>query len=735
MHWPVACLSFAAGLEIVMAIVMRAQVRTKIAAPFSLGLVVAACWAINYALDLSSAGFAEKLFLLKVRVLFLPFLVLIWFEVVYRVAFGRRCLHGWRLLAAAFIPLVTVLITWIKVPMAALTFRDHYWLDVSGPLPLLRYTNGPWAAIFYGYSYAIAAVAIFIIWRALGRTSWDRTARRALIGALLLGGFLNFAYARNLFPPAGLNYTPVFGPVIYGLLAFALVRGRVLDLAPVARAALIENLEDMLLVLDSLGHVVDLNRAAVLGLRLAPGAVLGRPAEEVLGAWPSIRAHLSDEVGKSELTINGAVHELSFLPVNDHHQQLQARILILRNITDRKKIEEEFLRAKDVAEAADQAKSSFLATISHEIRTPMNAVVGFTHLLQSTTLSAEQREYLNLIEQGGRGLLVIIEDVLDYSKITSGRLELEEAPCQIAELAAHVCAMLLPQAQKRGVALRWTLEAAAPAVIMGDAVRLGQILTNLIGNAVKFTEHGSVDLQIATRPPDAGARPAEGRCMLEFVVRDTGVGIAPEALDRIFRPFSQADNSITRKFGGTGLGLAITRRLCELMHGELSVQSRPGQGATFTARMEVGAASEEDQVSGAIGSAALAAGTRDRPLRILVFEDNRLNQRVLSALLKKLGHHAHFVGSGVEGLAVIFKEKFDAVLMDIEMPGIDGYETVRQLRAAEIPGAPRQHIIALTAHAMQGVREKCLAAGMDDFLTKPIEPKVLRETLQRCPAR
>jgi CheY-like chemotaxis protein len=171
------------------------------------------------------------------------------------------------------------------------------------------------------------------------------------------------------------------------------------------------------------------------------------------------------------------------------------------------------------------------------------------------------------------------------------------------------------------------------------------------------------------------------------------------------------------------------------MHGELSVQSRPGQGATFTARMEVGAASEEDQVSGAIGSAALAAGTRDRPLRILVFEDNRLNQRVLSALLKKLGHHAHFVGSGVEGLAVIFKEKFDAVLMDIEMPGIDGYETVRQLRAAEIPGAPRQHIIALTAHAMQGVREKCLAAGMDDFLTKPIEPKVLRETLQRCPAR
>jgi signal transduction histidine kinase/CheY-like chemotaxis protein len=735
MHWPVACLSFAAGLEIVMAVVMRTRVRTKMAAPFSLGLLLAAYWAVNYAVDLSTADFNEKLLLLKLRILFLPFVSLIWFEVAYRFAFGQRCLRGWRLLVAAWIPLVTVAVSWFPVHLHALTFREQYWLDLSGPLPLLRYASGPWSVVFYGYSYAVAACALAIFCRALGGTSWDRRARRAILGAFVLAGLLNFAYVRNLLPPIGLNYTPVFAPVIYGLLAVALWHGRMLDLAPVARSALIENLEEMLLVLDSSGEVVDLNRSAAVGLRLVPAAVLGRPVEEVLAAWPGLLSRLqSDPAGKGELAIDGVVHEISFLPVTDQRNRPQARILMLRNISDRKKIEEDFQRAKEVAEAADQAKSSFLATISHEIRTPMNAVVGFTHLLQSTTLSAEQREYLNLIEQGGRGLLVIIDDVLDYSKITSGRLELEEAPCQIAELAGQVCAMLMPQTQKRGITLQWNLDPSAPAVIVGDVVRLGQILTNLIGNAIKFTERGSVDVWITRRPPGAGEPVKPGRCQLEFLVRDTGVGIAPEALERIFRPFSQADNSITRRFGGTGLGLAITRRLCELMHGELSVQSEPGRGSVFSARVEVGLAPEDESAAAAL-VVPLVAGLGDRSLRILVFEDDRLNQRVLGALLKKLGHRAHFVDSGAEGLAIVFTESFDAVLMDIEMPGIDGYETVRQLRRAETPGGPRQYIIALTAHAMEGVREKCLAAGMDDFLTKPIQFEVLRDTLQRCPVR
>jgi signal transduction histidine kinase len=735
MDWPVACLSFAAGLDIVLAVVTRTRVRSKVAAPFALGLLLAAFWAADYALDLSSAGYAEKLLLFKLRLIFLPFYGLVWFEVAYRFAFGRECLRGWRLLIAAIIPVVTVLVTWFPVPYHVLSFREQFWLDLSGPLPLLRSSAGPWSVIFFGYSYAFTVAAVVVLWRSLGDTSWDRPARRLILAAFLFGGFLNLAYSFNLFPPAGLNYAPVLSPITFGLMGIALVRGGMIDLAPVARTTLIENLAEMLVVLDSYDCVIDVNRSAITGLRL-PGRLSGRTAEDVFSAWPAILSRLQEpSAGRSELTINGAIHELTFMPVTDQRRHLQARILILRNISDRKKIEEDLGRAKDFAEAADQAKSSFLATISHEIRTPMNAVVGFTHLLQSTPLSPEQREYLNLIEQGGRGLLVIIDDVLDYSKITSGRLELEEAPCQIAELANHVRSMLLPLAQKRGITLDWTLEAGAPAVIVGDAVRLGQILTNLIGNAIKFTEQGSVDVRISTRAPDASGQPDAGRCLLEFQVSDTGVGIAPEAMERIFRPFSQADNSITRRFGGTGLGLAITRRLCELMRGTLTVRSQPGQGSVFTAQVEVGVAAAEEATPFPLAAAPGTAGPGERPLRILVFEDNRLNQRVLGALLKKIGHEAHFVGTGVEGLAIIFKEKFDAVLMDIEMPGIDGYETVRQLRRAEAPGEPRQYIIALTAHAMQGIREKCLAAGMDDFLTKPIQPQVLRDTLQRCPVR
>ena len=735
MHWPIACLSLAAGLEIIMIVVMRSRVQQKVAAPFTLALAFASLWAIDYALELSTPGFADKLLLLKLRILFVPFLGIVWFEVAYRFAYGRACLRGWRLIPAAAIPVITAVVTWVPVPVHFLTFRDRYWLDVSGPLALLRYTDGPWAPIFYGYSYAITASAIVILWRALGNASWDRTARRLLLAAYLLGAFLNLAYVAHLFPPAGLNYTPVLSPLIYGLIALAFVRGRILDLAPVARAALIENLEDMLLVLDSSGRLVDLNLSASVGLRLAPRMVMGRQAEEVLRAWPDLLGGLRDgQGGRREVVINGAIHELSFLPVLDRHQRLQARILILRNIADRKRIEEEFRNAKEVAEAADQAKTSFLATISHEIRTPMNAVVGFTHLLQSTPLNAEQREYLNLIEQGGGDLLVIIDDVLDLSKITSGRLDLEEAPCAVAELAAHICSLLQPQAQKKGITLQWSRAPDTPEVIVGDSVRLGQILTNLVGNALKFTERGGVEVQVARGQPAGVAESARGRCVLEFRVRDTGIGIAVEAMERIFSPFSQADNSITRKDRGTGLGLAITRRLCELMHGELTVASASGQGSTFTARIEVGLLPDEEPTrpDPARVPAPVAA---DRPLRLLVAEDNRLNQRVLGADPQEAGPRGHLCrhrrgdagdrpAGGVRRRAPRYRDAGHRRLRD--GPAAAG-ERGRRPR--------RQYVIALTAHAMQGILEKCLAVGMVVFLTKPLDPTALRHALQRSPGQ
>jgi len=735
MHWPVAILTLAAGLEFVLAVLLRTRMRTLAASPISLGLVLSGLWAMNYAMDLSTPGLADKLLLFRIRMLFIPLEGLVWFEAAFRFAYGRKCLWGWRLYAALFLPAATAFLAWFPVPVHFLVFRYNYWVDLSGSVPTLRFASGPWSLVIYGYIYALLLTAIVMLWRSLGRASWDRNAHRLFLAALVFSAVVNAAYLMHLTPTPGINYAPILSPITFGLVGVALLRGRLLDLAPVARATLIENLDEKLVVMDASDRVIDMNRAASALLGLPVERALGRTAAELFAPWPAVAARCRAQTpGKIEVTINGAINELTLMPVKDGHDETHARILILRDITDRKKIEEEFRRAKETAEAADQAKSSFLAMISHEIRTPMNAVVGFTHLLKSTTLDSEQREYLNLIDQGGRSLLVIIDDVLDYSKITSGRLELEEAPCQLTELASRSCRLLLPRAQQKGLNLQWSVEAGVPAIILGDPVRIGQILSNLVGNAIKFTERGRVDVEIASGEHILAA-PAFGRRMLTLTVRDTGVGIAPEALERIFRPFSQADNSITRKYGGTGLGLAITKRLCELMGGGLSVDSHPNQGSTFTALFEVGIPPDDSRIWPATADMGIASGPPGRSLRLLVFEDNRLNQHVLRALLNQLGHRAEFVNTGDEGLAVLSKDGFDAVLMDIEMPGIDGYETVRRLRESEAEGVPRRYIIAVTAHAMVGIRERCIAAGMDDFLTKPIDPRLLREALLRCPAR
>ncbi|HET9862489.1 MAG TPA: ATP-binding protein [Steroidobacteraceae bacterium] len=377
------------------------------------------------------------------------------------------------------------------------------------------------------------------------------------------------------------------------------------------------------------------------------------------------------------------------------------------------------------AEAANRAKASFLAMMSHEIRTPMNGMLGVADLLRARSTDPEQRKLLDVLAGSGESLLRIINDILDFSKIEAEKLELRPQVFELARLLAEVDALLGTQARARD--LRFVIDASPdlPVVVQGDRQRLSQVLLNLGNNAVKFTDRGEVRLVVRSVEDAAGAR------RIEFSMRDTGIGISPESMSRLFTPFGQVSEGRTHRVGGTGLGLVISQKLVRLMGGEISVESAPRQGSTFRFALDLPLAERgADPVRPAVAAPRTGAA-----LCCLVAEDNAVNQMIVKAMLKQLGHIVTVVGNGREALAALAAGQFDLVLMDCNMPELDGLEATRQLRAGTAGSrAAGVTVIALTANAMDGDREACLAAGMDDFLSKPVSLNALREALDRAAA-
>ena len=420
------------------------------------------------------------------------------------------------------------------------------------------------------------------------------------------------------------------------------------------------------------------------------------------------------------------------LPLRDENGEIVGTFGISRDISELKSTAASLERAKQAAEAASRAKSEFVANLSHEIRTPMNAIIGMAELLVRAGLDDLRTQQAKTILESGESLLSLLNDILDFSRIESGRIELDPIPGDVAECARGTIRMLSVRADEKSIRLHCQVAPDLPKLVLADFVRLRQVLVNLIGNALKFTSEGQVTLSVEPVERDEMHRD-DNQASIRFAVSDTGIGIPSDKLDVIFEEFEQADKSTTRQYGGTGLGLAITARLVRLMGGQIDVQSEVGQGSTFSFTLTFPVVvSSGNEPSGEAPSATSTQAAKSRhPLRILLAEDGVTNQRVATMMLEDLGHDVSVAVDGREAVELSAGDDFDLILMDVEMPEMDGLEATRLIRERERGTSTHLPIIAMTAHAMATDEQRCLDAGMDAYIAKPIRQDTVFETIER----
>jgi signal transduction histidine kinase/DNA-binding NarL/FixJ family response regulator len=444
-----------------------------------------------------------------------------------------------------------------------------------------------------------------------------------------------------------------------------------------------------------------------------------------------------DEVGELADALDVMLERLRDYRTQAEDHQRDLEIQVRDRTADLERRTEEAVELARLADEANRAKSQFLANMSHEIRTPMNGVMGMADLLLDTSLSDRQRKFTRTIQQSAQALLGVINDVLDFAKGGVGKLTLDPRPFELRALVLDVADFFCEPAQRKGLDLTSSVADDAPQVVLADPARVRQVLTNLVSNAVKFTESGRVAIHAARLGVPQGG-PAAERCEIELSVSDTGPGIAAEAQQRIFDPFTQIDGSMTRRHGGTGLGLSICRQLVELMGGDLSLESQPGAGTIFRVRLPVEVVADAVPPATAEPTDPGAAAQIDPGRRrVLLVEDNEVNQDVAIAILESLGCSVTLVDTGLRALERLAVERFDLVFMDCQMPEMDGLAATREIRAAQrvsTTGAPIP-IVALTAHALQHDRAQCLDAGMNDYVSKPFGRDEIAQMLDRWAPR
>jgi PAS domain S-box-containing protein len=818
---------------------------------FTLGL---GWWSLTYALFWAAAPDPIPYFWLDVTVVGLVIVPTGLLVFVLQISNLRQWLSAPVLFALTIQPVATVVLLFTD-PWHGLFYAGHHPAirtigPDSGPVP--------WVNVYYSYALIFISVVILVV-TFIRSASYYRRQIAVILAAIIIPWVVSmfFISGETL---KEVDATPFIFTVTAVLFAFSLWYYRLLDVTPIARDVVVENMNDGVLVLDAQNRITDINPAAHKLLGLAESEVVGKHAAEALAPWSQLverYLNVTHDALEEITTGEGEAqrwYEMRLSRLQDRRGRIVGRVVILRDITEQKRDKEELVVARNQALEASRAKSAFLASMSHEIRTPMNGIIGMTGLILDTGLSAEQREFAETIRSSGDSLLTIINDILDFSKIEAGKLDLENQPFDLRDCLESAADLLAFKATENKIELGCYIEPNTPEAIMGDVTRLRQIIVNLLSNAVKFTKQGEIVLTVGV------TQVLDLRYLLHFSVRDTGIGIPPDKINRLFQSFSQVDDSTTRKYGGTGLGLVISKRLSELMGGRMWVESEEGVGSTFHFTLQTQVASlphaeksaaslqlngmrmlivddnetsrriltlqaqswkmipvvfenplealeaiqrgekyniaildmhmpEMDGVTlsneiRACGSqlplimltslgwralgetehfaayltkpvkqsnlynailGALALTEKDlkkaepsqthfesdlaarHPLKILLAEDNVINQKLAVRFLERMGYRPDVAANGLEVLESLERQPYDVILMDVQMPEMDGLEATRQIRAQ----GSTIHIIAMTANAMQGDREECLAAGMDDYVSKPIQVKELQAALEK----
>jgi PAS domain S-box-containing protein len=700
------------------------------ALPMSFIMLFGGIWALFNFLSAMSKGQEMKVFWDNLSFIGATMVPAIW--LIFSIKYTRKEPFSYKKykFALYIIPIITLHFIFIKSLRPLFITDINLELLEGSSIYLINYKFGIWFWVHVIYSYLCIFLGTILFIKMLIELHqvYKKQVMTMLIGVIipLIGSSL---YILGYGPVKVLD-TTVFSFGVSGVIFYiGMYKYKILEVAPIAREAVIEIMEDMVVVMDVNNVIIDINKAVRETFGKRSENFIGQSVESIIkNSKLNQEININSDGVEKKVTIRfyGKLMHFDIRKSNlyDSKKNIIGSILVLRDITDLEETLNNLEKSKLIAESASKAKSEFLAVMSHEIRTPIHGVIGMAELLEDAKLSDIERENLEALKNSADSLLHIINDILDFSKIEAGNMQLENITFDIREVILNAVRTVNFSKNGSKVELKYEIDKSIPKYISGDSMRLKQILLNLLSNAFKFTEKGKVELKAYPVVID------DTKVLLEFVVSDTGIGISEDKIERLFEKFHQLDSSTTREYGGTGLGLSIVKKLIDLMGGDIRVESEAGKGSNFIFQIPFFISDElvaVDKIScteeGSLEENYLKENCLKENIKILLADDSRVNQKMMCQIIRKKNWEVDVAEDGVQVLEML-NSSYDLILMDIQMPKLDGFETTKKIRENEVNVGSHIPIIALTANATDEDRKNCLQVGMDDYISKPVKAEV-----------